>query len=84
LLIKITQDNIDKGVRTSPCRCPMALGIKESIGAYKVCVGAEEADINGKFDIPLPQIARDFIRKYDCREQVEPFEFEWEELRSAN
>ncbi len=59
--IKVTQDDIDNGLRYLPNSCP--------IGAMYF--------VTSKFErLPLPPVAKEFIKRFDNRGTVKPFEFE--------
>lgn len=74
MLIKVTQEHIDKGERGSSCNCPIAMAIGEltlspvSVGGAVVCTRL--------VNYPLPVSARLFICEFDNGGHVKPFEFE--------
>ena len=78
MIIKVTQEHIDKGKANS--RCPIALAI---ISAGFIGVLVDEVYIyidgclrEGKYSRFVTPIAvRMFIHKFDLLESVEPFEF---------
>jgi hypothetical protein len=79
MLIKVTEDHIENGRRHETCRCPIALAIKEATGCSNVSVGQQSATI-GVYTHILPKEAGDFVRDFDHRKKVVPFEFELEGL----
>lgn len=76
--LKIEAKHIKHGRRCSMEKCPIALAGKEQYDETTYvgnnCIGFD----HGKFIVDLPQIAKDFIFKYDTQQPVEPFEFEVE------
>lgn len=84
LTIRVTQDDIEKGVRYNPWRCPIALAAIRAIGfptIYRIGVGSSRLFIEPCYiraearAIPLPKSAQDWSLKFDCQEPVEPFSF---------
>jgi len=84
--VKVTQYHIDNGIPCSTDSCPIAQAInelddkdypKDAEGGVSVVGGEVSFDYKDfTYDIPLPDIARDFIVKFDSDENVAPFEFE--------
>lgn len=73
--ISVTQKHIDRGIRENMRSCPIALAIRERIGA-EVSVGANYAHCPGKgVWWMLPIKINDFIREFDRGIEVKPFTF---------
>jgi hypothetical protein len=72
--INVTSEDIKNGIRWSPSSCALTLAIGRARGE-SVSVGITCVMIGEEF-FSLPQIARDFRRKFDDGKTVEPFEFE--------
>jgi hypothetical protein len=91
MIIKVTQEDIDKGCERSISNCPIAraaareLGISDteiSVNGFHINIWVENAlNIEGSKPIKtakLPQKARNFITKFDSGMIPPPFEFEAE------
>lgn len=86
MLIQITQEDINLGECGSCTRCPIALGTNRAlrehdrvdllseVSAYQIELQDEWENV--KAEIDLPARARDFVRKFDDGESVQPFCFE--------
>jgi hypothetical protein len=72
--IRVTQEHIDRGLRCSPGRCPVALALRSTLNK-SVNVGKREAFI-GDAIVKLPDAAKIFIHNFDERLPVKPFEFD--------
>ncbi len=87
MLIKVTQEHIDKGVRFSGSRCPIALAINDSKlhncivdqiritfiqSTFWATIGLRAY----QYEVPTPKEVLDFISRFDGNVKVEPFEFE--------
>ncbi len=74
MTINVTQDDIDKGLRRSWKECPVARAITRITGEVTIvgigCISTNE----GLFS--APQVVKDFVRKFDLLEEVQPFTFE--------
>jgi hypothetical protein len=81
--ITVTQAHIDAGIAGAPGSCPIALAIKslkpEYIKDRRLGVGLGYVHIPERRSIPLPRVARDFIRAFDDGKKVEPFTFTLED-----
>lgn len=80
-LIKVTQDDIDKGMKTLPEFCPISLAAKRDCEFLFVSTGIEtitfgNTKFHTKYKFQLPESAIDFVRFYDGNTIVHPFEFE--------
>jgi len=76
--IEVKQEHIDKGDRTSPCSCPVALALKE---AGLPDPGVTETQIrldvmNSWRSVQIPDEAAAFVRAFDAGESVQPFTFD--------
>lgn len=85
--IEVTADHIRDGKRTDPCLCPVARAIDAAnpqkwwamtlVGGYGVVdflgyVGGLQRSETRE----LPEAAREWIRRFDEKDPVEPFAFE--------
>lgn len=82
MLIKVTQEHIDKGTPTCS-NCPVALAIKEHIDCnIALVVGPTFISMrhitrqNCYWEGDTPEVAAAFICNFDGKQPVEPFEFE--------
>lgn len=73
--IKVTEDDIKQGSRTSSISCPVALSIQRTLKLDRIKVLETEALIGGAI-VQLPTIAQTFIYNYDHGFSVEPIEFD--------
>lgn len=85
MLIKVTQDDIDRGVHRSCDKCPVTLAVNRVLldyyrtwsTRYKIFICAIKENLSVKrvsFNTPFP--VAEFICQFDRRNSVEPFEFE--------
>jgi hypothetical protein len=74
--IEVKEHHILKGRRRCALFCPVALALRD-IGMSEPVVATKELTYRDKL-IPLPQNVKDFIYKFDRREDVAPFTFELE------
>ena len=76
-VVKVTDKCIKYGRRCRVDNCAVARALQRSLNdptAY--CNRTHFALKDGKVVLPLPQIAIEFIAKFDAKLPVEPFEFE--------
>lgn len=72
--IEVTAEDIERGARIDPERCPIALACRRALPDIAVSVdgyGIDEYDL-----IPTPDVAAKFITSFDTGKTVEPFSFE--------
>lgn len=79
MLIEVTQQDIDKGKRDSPCRCPVALAVQRTTGLPNGDIRVEQ---DGPFDPchvkigghkhAMSREADQFIMRFDAGQPVEP------------
>ena len=80
--IKVTQKDIDKGLKSTCYYCPVALAFKRKIKSEIPCGVAVNAKnihhFHGKsWDrYNLPKEAKKFIQRFDNDQSVKPFSFE--------
>lgn len=83
--VKVTQEHINEGVPGKPCKCPIALAIREqgnedvSVSPWNVAFFLPNGD---KLYYRLPYEAQQFIKNFDSsvnRIYAKPFEFELSE-----
>ena len=78
--IKVTKAHIKRGKRGTSDWCPIALAVRRayfypSVYGSWFCHGSGA----GRRVVQLPDVAREFIRRFDAGEDVAPFEFEVDE-----
>lgn len=88
VLVKVTQDHINKGKPKSNCDCAIALAIRSMLPTVVVPYGLSRVGVyyrwarvfssRGWVYPDLPREAQDFIIKFDSGQSVSPFEFELE------
>lgn len=83
MLIEVTQEDIDHGVRTSCHSCPVARAARRAAlraTGRRIAVDVAPWDIRFGRDYfverPLPNAAQQFIKLFDLRHAVRPFSFE--------
>jgi hypothetical protein len=86
-VVRVTADHIAAGEHRDACWCPIALAIRElwpgrlpggvEVGGYQP--GFARVHDGGWWRAELPAAAQVFMRDFDERSPVEPFEFvaEW-------
>lgn len=87
LNLKVEQKYIDKGVPKTCYSCPIALTFKDQylkyrfvqVDLHQISI-AENETSEREYEAKLPNDAVQFIKKFDAREFVEPFEFSLEFL----
>lgn len=75
--IHVTALDIKQGVRFNPECCPIALALRRELqmwGEEDICVSRVTIDIEEQ-RIPTPKSALRFIRKFDEKRPVKPFNF---------
>ena len=80
--IKVTQKDIDKGLRSSCYYCPIAHAFKRAVKNNNDCdsyvctsyIVYRPDDKRNRYE--LPKEARKFIKRFDHYQPVEPFSFE--------
>ena len=78
MLIQITQDRINRGIRSSASRCPVSIAIRETTG-YECSTVFDQTTIYTETDsikIPLRKRISDFISNFDSCLPVSPIEFD--------
>ena len=82
MLIKVTQDDIDKGIAHQHASCPVARACRRQIdgmfSASVICTGIYDLGTGSKYYLPNNAIT--FLDKFDAGKRVRPFEFETFEL----
>ena len=78
--IRVTDHHILRGKPKCSGDCPIGLVIGERVSPWWIVAitpyYANFYAINARVEAPLPESARDFVRRFDKSEPVEPFEFE--------
>jgi hypothetical protein len=75
MIIKVTEEDIDCGKRHEAHKCPVAVAMKRTFDTS--CVGVTESYIRlGSLYYKLPKDVTNFVRDYDRKKPVSPFEFE--------
>lgn len=80
MIVSVTQEHIDQGVRGDCSKCAIALAIKD-IPEFK----NEQVEVDGGIHIGgqayyMPDRAIDFITRYDAGLRCVPFTFELQEI----
>ena len=76
MIIKVTQEHIDKGCKLNTLSCPVALAMEEATGD-NWSVGSVFFWLESKKKaIPITIKIRYFIEDFDSGKKVLPFEFE--------
>ena len=78
ILIEVTQEDINAGIRAATKACPVAFALQRatqdkdaSVGAFGIYVILDQK----KFTADLPLVVRKFIRDFDYGYEVKPFSF---------
>ena len=78
MLINVTQEHIDNGLKRTCGKCPVALALLSAgapdpfVGKDMVWIDFSDPDCMG---IVLPKEAHNFIHEFDEGKKVEPFSF---------
>jgi hypothetical protein len=83
MLIRVTQDHINAGIRRKSKKCPIALSVLEQTGADWCTVGIQYANYTKEkilYYFALPSAAKVFVSNFDDGLRVEPFEMEIEPM----
>ena len=75
--VDVTHDDIAKGLKSRPGRCPISIAVARAIGA-QCNVYWDNMHVLGssKAVVSLPPAAKFFIQDFDSGEDVQPFIFE--------
>lgn len=78
MLVKITQKDIDNGIRNHILKCPARMAIKRKLPVSNIIVTAEFLHILGKTNkfVKLPNDLVKFLEKWDKGLEVKPSVFE--------
>jgi hypothetical protein len=83
--IEVTADDIAEGRRHSCERCPIALATRRALrahphlgfhGAFFGAIGFYTLELDSIEFLPSPEIAKHFVRDFDCGDPVAPFAFD--------
>ena len=80
--VRVTQEDIDAGVRGDCTSCPVALALLRAVpGAYEAAVDGPHFDlamVDGPnlYDVPLPRRVAWAIARFDFSGTMSPFEFD--------
>ena len=75
MIIRVTQEHIDKGIRGSCTKCPIALALIDA-GLDNPSVGVYYMRGGGRHLFGCPQIIKNFMTLFDNGAYAAPFEFE--------
>ena len=79
MLVKLTQDDIEMGLRYSHNCCPVSKAVMRALGEqgkfFSVSIGLYIIKID-KNNIGLPKFVTQWIEAFDRGEKVSPVEFE--------
>lgn len=79
MTIKVTQKHIDEGKKSDCRNCPVALAIAEATMQDWEVTFNKTWPTDGNYSVlSLPDLAVNFIFRYDMNEVCQPFEFELE------
>lgn len=83
MIINVTDQDIQEGVRKCWFLCPVALALSRvgflspSVGATGIFISMSMSkEVSLRRCYPCPDSVKDFINKFDNAKKVEPFEFE--------
>jgi hypothetical protein len=78
VIVSITAIDIAAGRPKSINACPIALALQRATGVPNAWIGMFHVSVTGGDDgiQDTPLVARDFIRRIDAGQPVEPFTFE--------
>ena len=80
--VRVTQDDIDAGVRCDCVRCPVALALMRAVpGCREALVDCARFDMDmvdgpNLYDVPLPIEVVNAIADFDTGAGMSPFEFD--------
>lgn len=76
--IEVTAEDIQRGRKGNACSCPIhRAGRRAGLIDFEVWNKAVSVYLDGKKkNYPLPEVAQQFIKKFDCGQPVEPIAFE--------
>lgn len=77
VVVEVTPGDIVDGVAGDPCRCPIAVAMKRVLPGRVVDVYPDGFIIGGD-EIKAPQVAKEFVRCFDCLGTAGPITFEIE------
>jgi hypothetical protein len=86
ILVRVTQEDIDQGIRLDPARCPIAWALRRKTGnrylvwpmchAWASCITRRcEPTAGEKPACALPPTAARFAHRFDDGKPVKPFAF---------
>jgi hypothetical protein len=75
MLIQVTQEDIDLGVKCSCSKCPVARAIHRETSEF-VAAGLTVVIIGKSRPVQLPDEVEEFIQAFDEGQLVTPFSFE--------
>ena len=84
MTITVSAEDIRCGIPNEPCRCPIALATRRVNPSLQVVVSTKDVSLMSSFaDLSykcydLPAEAKEFVRKFDVGDDVQPFSFELE------
>lgn len=84
MIIKVTEQDIERGSRVFSDHCPVALAINRATGRHAIVYHhAIKIGELSRIEYPVPDKVREFIQDFDSGKEVQPFEFDLE-LRDDN
>lgn len=87
MTIDVTAQDIDRGCKLSPYHCPLALAVSRALSGRRIAITACVRVYSGfstSVALALPETARNFRRRFDQGDPVEPFSFELSMNEEAN
>jgi len=78
--IYVTQDHINRGLKSDCARCPVALALGEALNLphNRISVDPDEIWVGGEGVIETPPEVANFVYDFDEGKLVHPFEFDLE------
>ena len=73
--VRVTADHIREGTPNSALTCPIAWAIKEQLGTSMPIEVFEGLALADHMEARLPEIACEFVDRFDKGKHVEPIEF---------
>ncbi len=75
MIIEVTREDINKGIKRNACHCPIARAIARHTGS-QCAIGGDIYLSNSGKSCFIPEIAQIFISRFDAGEPVKPFKFD--------
>jgi len=73
--VEVTALDIEEGIPSVSCRCPLARAIKRATGLRKVWVFGDVVEFKQYKSAKLPRKCAEFVKAIDIGNWVKPFSF---------